>query len=257
MERLRPGSSGNVIQKRFAQNPFVQIILRDSSKTFRSAISANAANALLALATSFFFVTIPLLVIPWSLLLLFQAIGIVATVYSGLVYWRFKARPSTGFVAHCSALAALGFFLAATPAILLGGLLFSFSGYQIASVGYWLKQASRNQPIKCGREGTELAMFGDASLVCPKCSRLLKVGVDVPFLWRNLGVAALIIGTVLRILVSVLSSSIISVLIFPAGLLLANGIVFTLAQLSVYGIFRGSVRLPPTDRSLLDQAAPS
>ncbi len=125
----------------------------------------------------------------------------------------------------------------------------------MASVGYWTRQVRRNQPIRCSRDDGEVAIFGDKSLVCTKCSRLLKVGLDIPVLWRNLGFAALIVGVILRILVALVSRPIANILIIPAGLLLANGIIFAVAQLNSYGAFRGSVRLPPNIPSSPEAAA--
>jgi hypothetical protein len=238
------------------ENPIEQLILRDASKQFRSALSSNIVNTVLAFATSIFLAIIPF-GISWSNLWIFQAVGSTTTVYSAVVYWRFKANPSTSFAVHCLFLAILGFLLAPAPAIFFGGLLYGFAGYQMASVRHWMRQVRANRPIMCTRDGGEVAVFGGASLVCTKCSRLLKVGFDVPVRWRNIGLGALIIGVVLRIIVALASRPIADILIIPAGLLLANGIVVAFSQLSSYGALRGSVRLPPNVPSSPGSPAPS
>src|SRR3989442_5326837 len=88
-------------------NTIESIILRDASKQFRSALSSNIVNTVLAFATSVFLVIIPF-GISWSNLWIFQAVGLTTTVYSALVYWRFKAITSTSFIVHCILLAVLG-----------------------------------------------------------------------------------------------------------------------------------------------------
>ncbi|HLC10522.1 MAG TPA: hypothetical protein VJL56_01605 [Candidatus Bathyarchaeia archaeon] len=237
-------------------NTIESIILRDASKQFRSALSSNIVNTVLAFATSVFLVIIPF-GISWSNLWIFQAVGLTTTVYSAVVYWRFKAKPSTSFTVHCLFLAVLGFLLAPAPAIFFGGLLYGFAGYQMASVRYWMRQGRNSQLIRCTRDGGEVAVFGGTSLVCTKCSRLLKVGFDVPVRWRNIGLGALIIGVVLRIIVALASRPIADILIIPAGPLLANGIVVAFSQLNSYGALRGSVRLPPNVPSSPGSPAPS
>jgi hypothetical protein len=239
-----------------SDNPIEQIISRDAAKIFRSALSGDIVNTVLVFATSLVLVVLPFGV-PWNSLWIFQTAGLATTIYTGLTYWRFKVSPSTKFTVHCSVLAVLGFSLAPAPAIFFAGLLFGFAGYQMASAGYWMRQVRKNQPVRCPRDRGELAAFGDASLVCTKCSRLLKIGYDVPVLWRNIGFAALIIGVILRILSALVSRPIAEILIIPAGLLLANGIVIALAQLNSYGAFRGSIRLPPNVPTSPESPAPS
>jgi hypothetical protein len=229
------------------ENPVERIILHESREIFRRAFSGYAVNTLLAVVTSWFIAILPFLGIPPSYLTPFQVLGVAVALYSGIVYWRFRKNSSTGFAGHCYVLAVLGFSLAATPAVLLGGLLFSFAGYEMASIGYYLRRVSKRLPLQCGRDGGEVAVFGNNSLVCLKCSRLFKVGFDIPILWRNVGFAALAIGVTLRIIVPLISVPILGILIIPAGLLIVNGLVVALSQLIIRGVFQGKVRLPPAE----------
>lgn len=231
------------------ESPVERLILRDSTEIFRRAFSGYALNTILAFATSGFVAIIPFIIIPQSFLTPFQLTGVVATLYSGIVYWRFRKNPSTGFAVYCYILAVLGFLLALTPAILFGGLLFSFGGYEMASIGYYLRRVRKQLPLECGRDGGELVVFGNESLVCPKCSRLLSVGFDIPVIWRNTALAALAIAAALRIITVLVSVPIPGILIIPLGLLLVNGFVVALSQIVARIAFQGKIRLPPNESS--------
>ncbi len=114
-----------------------------------------------------------------------EAYGAAITLYAVLVYLRIRSHPSPGLGKHFIILGLLGFGT--------GAVLYAYAGLGFASTGYWLRQVGRGS-LKCNRDKNVLAVYGGESLACRTCSRVVKVGSDIPQGWRKSGFAVLILS---------------------------------------------------------------
>ncbi len=169
----------------------------------------------------------------WTLVL--ESYAVLAAVYAGLVYLQGRSKFSPGLGNHCYALGILGFSL--------GGLLDSWGGYQFLSVGYWLRQTGKDSAPVCGREGGEVVVFGPESLACPECSRVVRVGYDVPRGWVRIGLVALVAGVLLYALGYSLAFNVFYVR-YAGNALLFDGLAFLLPLYMQRVYFGGYVRIP-------------
>ncbi len=172
----------------------------------------------------------------WTLAL--EAYAVLIALYAGAVYLRSRSRFSPGMGNHCYALAILGFGLS--------GILDSWGGYRFLSLGYWLRQAGKDSAPVCGRDSGEVVVFGPESLACPKCSRVVRVGYDVPRGWVRVGLVALVAGVLLYALGYSPAFNLFYVR-YAGNALLFDGLAFLLPLYMQRVYFGGYVRLPPTN----------
>jgi len=103
--------------------------------------------------------------------------------------------------------------------------------------------------MKCTLENGDIVAFGDQRLVCTTCSKLVKIGRDLPRSWTYAGVGLVIAGAstyFLDLIVPTLSSLLYTGVNTPL-LLVLDGVVLLfdllLSQMGLSG--GGYVRLPP------------
>ena len=172
---------------------------------------------------------------PWTGFL--QIIGIIATLYAGIVYLWAKLKGSGGLGVQLYVLGFLG--------LSLGGFLFSWGGYSLLSAGYWERQASKNQGCKCWRDGGDLVVVGGETLACLKCSRRIRIGSDIPKAWNRVGLAAIPIGIALLAVYYALPGIPAALFVsFLGSLLLYDGLVLGILPFSYQQSLGGYVRIP-------------
>ncbi len=163
----------------------------------------------------------------------------IIALYAIVVFFWTRSRLSRGAGIHFYVLGILG--------LIGGALLFAFGGVQFLGAGYWVRQFKGAGTPKCARDGGSVVAYGEESLVCIRCSRLVRIQFDIPRKWTYAGVVILLAGIAWLSLVSVVPG--VASLTGPVSLgnvLLIDGISFLgtwFAQLSYLG--GGNVRLPP------------
>ncbi len=163
----------------------------------------------------------------------------IITLYAVVVFFWTRSRQSRGMGIHFYVLGVLG--------LIGGALLFAWGGVQFLGAGYWVRQFKGAGTPKCARDGGSVVAYGEESLVCIRCSRLVRIQFDVPRRWTYAGFVMLLAGIAWLSLVSLAPGG--ASLTGPVGLgnlLFVDGISFLgtwFAQLSYLG--GGSVRLPP------------
>ena len=174
----------------------------------------------------------------WTLGL--EVYAILITVYAGAVYLLGRSAMSVGLGKHCYALAVLGFGF--------GGLLDAWGGYGFLSLGYWLGQARKESPSVCGRDGGEVVVFGPESLACPKCSRVVRVGYDIPRGWTRAGFTILVSGVLVYLAGSLLTVLNAFYVQFLGSVLLFTGLAFASTFYLQRVDFGGYVRIPSANQ---------
>jgi len=103
--------------------------------------------------------------------------------------------------------------------------------------------------MKCTRENGDIVAFGDQRLVCTTCSKLVKIGRDLPRSWTYAGVGLIVAGAsayFLDLIIPTLSSLLYTGVNIPL-LLVLDGVVLLFelffSQMGLSG--GGYVRLPP------------
>jgi len=176
---------------------------------------------------------------PWTLGL--EAYAVLIAVYAGIVYLLGRSAMSVGLGRHCYALAVLGFGF--------GGFLDAWGGYGFLSLGYWLGQAGKESPSVCGRDGGEVVVFGPESLACPKCSRVVRVGYDIPRGWAKAGLAVFLLGVLIYVMNSSLGMFNTFYARYVGDVLLFTGLAFALTFYLQRMYFGGLVRIPSINQS--------
>ncbi len=219
------------------ENALGRIVRRDVSKAARSSAILYLVSAVLTIVGT------RVLSLVWgssfqglseSVLDIF--VGAVAG-YAGLVSLRTRSRPAGSIGFHMYALGLLG--------LSSGAIFNAFGGVGFLSIGYWMRQFHKNVGMRCGRDGGEIVVLGEDSLVCTKCSRLVRIGYNIPRKWSYAGLALLPGGIALYGLT--FFAPVASVLTYPvnvAGLALLDGVVFLTTIILQRAYFEGYVRLP-------------
>jgi len=176
---------------------------------------------------------------PWTLGL--EVYAILIAVYAGIVYLLGKSAMSVGLGRHCYALAVLGFGF--------GGLFDAWGGYGFLSLGYWLGQAGKESSSVCGRDGGEVVVFGPESLACPKCSRVVRVGYDIPRGWAKAGLAVFLLGVLVYVMNSSLGAFNTFYARYVGDVLLFTGLAFATTFYLQRMYFGGLVRIPSINQS--------
>ncbi len=197
-------------------------------------------NAILAPVAGFFlvFVFSPIFRIsPDPVLEIFlEAYAVSITVYAGLVFFRMRSRPSPGLGTHCLVLGVLGFGA--------GTILFGYAAVGFVSVGHWLRQLRMAGP-RCNRDGSVLVVYGEGSLACRTCSRVIKVGFDLPTRWRNTGFLVFVVGVLLYVLTQIFPVVLFAgILRYVTNALFVNGLGFLIFLINPQTMGAGRVRLP-------------
>lgn len=163
----------------------------------------------------------------------------IIALYAVIVFFWTRSRLSRGMGIHFYILGVLG--------LTGGALLFAWGAVQFLSGGYWVRQFKGERGPRCARDGGSVVMYGEDSLVCTRCSRLVRIMYDLPRKWTYAGLGMLLAGIAWLSLVSVAPDA--ASLTGPVNLgnvLLIDGISFLgiwFAQFTTLG--GGNVRLPP------------
>ena len=160
------------------------------------------------------------------------------SLYAIVTFLLARHRQSSGLGLHFYALGLLG--------LAGGSLLFSWGGVQFLSAGYWLRQYHKTGIARSARDGGEVVVYGNDSLVNLKSSKPVRIGWDLPRSWINAGLVALVIGAVLFYSRSLTQVSIGPVSTTSIGLILfIDGISFVSTLFAQSRSMKGYVRLPP------------
>ncbi len=215
-------------------------MFRDSRRIVKTSFLMYLANTLLAPVAGFAFALIlsPFFRVAYDLVtqILFEAYAATITIYAALVFYRMRTHPSPKLGTHCLALGLFGF----GP----GTILFGYAGVRFLSVGYWLRQLRTEGP-RCNLDNSNLVIFGDGNLACPTCSRIVRVGLDVPRRWRKIGFSVFAVGVLLYALVEIFPSTLsVGIPVYIAGLIFVNGLAFLLSSVNPQTMGGGRVRMP-------------
>ena len=215
-----------------------RIVRRDASKAARSSAILYLVSAVLTILGT----RVLILVYGSSFQGLSELIpdiyfGAVAG-YAALVYLRTRSPPARSLGLHMYALGLLG--------LSSGMIFFAFGAIASLSAGYWLQQFHKSVGMRCGRDGGDVVVFGKDSLACTKCSRLIKIGYDIPNKWSYAGLALLPGGiTMYGLTFFVPGASILTYPVNVAGLALLDGFAFLVTVFLQRTYLGGYVRLPP------------
>ncbi len=110
----------------------------------------------------------------------------------------------------------------------------------------WYQKEEVFQEPALGRlDSRNIVAVAGEFLACPKCSRKVRVGYDIPKMWSRSGQIALVAGILLYLLKFLISGLPGTILMtYLAGLLLFNGIIFSLGTPTIQNYFGGFVRFP-------------
>ncbi len=168
------------------------------------------------------------------------ALIVASSVYAVVIYLVTRSRQSSGLVVNFYLLGLLG--------LAEGGFLAVWGAACFLSAGYWTRQHRGSRRMKCTLENGDIVAFGDQRLVCTTCSKLVKIGRDLPRSWTYAGVGLVIAGAstyFLDLIVPTLSSLLYTGVNTPL-LLVLDGVVLLfdllLSQMGLSG--GGYVRLP-------------
>jgi hypothetical protein len=218
-----------------------RIFRREVSKAVRSSTILYIINAIgflvIGRASIFFF---PSSSLGQAESVLDAYVGAIA-VYAVLVYFLTRSRSRVDLGVHFYVLGLLG--------LAGGGLLFIFGSIGFLSAGYWSRQFRGTNGMKCVRDNGDVVAFGQESLVCTKCSRLVKIGLDLPRRWIYGGIGLVVAGIILyfsTLIVPTVASLIYAPLNIPF-VFVFDGALLSFEPLYVQRMFFGGgyVRLPP------------
>ena len=228
----RSGSDADLVDR---------IFRKELSKALRSASILYLVNAagifLIGRGLLFFFPSSPLGGVETFLDVYVAAIAI----YGVIVYFVSRSRRGSGMRVHSYVLGILG--------LTGGGVFFAIGAIGFLSAGYWLGQFQGSNGMKCVRDGGEVAAFGQESLVCTKCSKLVKIGLDLPRRWTYTGIGLMITGIALYFTASIVpafASPSYAYLNVPL-ILIFDGVILAVEPLYFRRTLLGSgyVRMPP------------
>jgi hypothetical protein len=230
-----------LIQSTIGEAIVERILRREVSKAVRGSTILyiiNAIGFLLIGRVSIFFLSFSIL--GQAELVLEGYVGAIA-LYAVVVYFLTRMRSRAGRGVHFYLLGLLG--------LTGGGLLFIFGSIGFLSAGYWSRQFRGTSGMKCVKDNGNVVAFGQESLACTKCSRLVRIGFDLPRRWVYGGIGLLLAGIILyfsTLVVPTLASLISTplniplILVFDGALLIFEPLY---VQKMVFG--GGYVRLPP------------
>ena len=169
------------------------------------------------------------------------ALIVASSLYAVVIYLVTRSRQSSGL--------AVNFYLLGLLGLAVGGFLAVWGAAGFLSAGYWTRQYLASRRMKCTRENGDVVAFGDQRLVCTTCSKLVKIGRDLPRIWTYAGVGLIVAGAstyFLDLIVPTLSSLLYAGVNIPL-LLVLDGVVLLFdlffSQMGLSG--GGYVRLPP------------
>ena len=222
-----------------------RIFRRELSKALRSASILYLVNAagifLIGSGLRFFFPFWPVGQSETFLEVFFAAVAI----YGVIAYFLSRSRRGAGLRAHAYVLGILG--------LTGGGIFFALGAIGFLSAGYWLGQFQGSSGMKCVRDGGEVVAFGQESLVCRRCSKLVKIGLDLPRRLTftglgliNTGVALFLLASIMPVFAGLFYASVNVPLV-----LILDGVFLSLEPLYLQRTLFGGgyVRLPPDPSS--------
>lgn len=220
-----------------------RIIRRDVAKTARGSAVLYIVNTIIVILFDL------VIVLVGSPFLFFFTVGgfnwivdgiaVTVSLYAVAVFlWaRHKQGPRLG----------LHFYMLGLLGLSIGALFFSWGAVQFLSAGYWLRQYHKTGVARSARDGGEVVVYGNNSLVNVKSSKLVRIGWDIPKPWIIAGLLALAVGAVLTNLGSLVQVSIGPVSTRNIGwILFIDGIGFMGTLLGQGAGLKGYVRLPPS-----------
>lgn len=171
-----------------------------------------------------------------------DGIAIAITIYALFVFILGKHRQSAQLGAH--------FYIVGLLGLGVGGLFFSWGGWQFLSIGYWLRSYRKSGVARSPRDDGEIVAYGSESLVNKKTSKLVRIGYDYPKRWVYVGVPAAVVGYALLFLETSLYGS----FWFPIvsrirWILLIDGLSFLAMMFTQRAYLGGIVRLPSDTES--------
>jgi Ca2+/Na+ antiporter len=219
-----------------------RIISRDVAKAAREAAILYIVNTAIVIVFDFaiFLVGTPFLFFfrLSGYELITDSIATAITLYALATFLWARNRQNASRGVH--------FYLAGFLGLAVGGLLFSWGGWEFLSTGYWLRQYQKSGIARSPRDGGEIVAYGSESLVNKKTSRLVKIGYDYPRKWSYVGVPAAVIGYVLLALGNSFRGSFWFTITSRTGwILLIDGVSFVAMMVNQRAYLRASVRLPP------------
>lgn len=161
---------------------------RELLKAVRSATLLYNAN----FAVSVVLVRVLTLFIPYpvsgTVLSVLEVYSGAIAAYASIVYLVTRSRKSSRLGSHFYFLGLLG--LAGS------GVLCILGSVGFLSSGYWTRELGRTDGMRCARDRGQVVAFGEQSLVCKQCSRLVKIGLDLPRSWSYVGLVLLAAGII-------------------------------------------------------------
>ena len=161
--------------------------------------------------------------------------------YAVIIYFATRSRHYSGLGVHLNILGFLG--------LSGGGAFFAFGSIGFLSAAYWLGQSHRIGGMRCVRDNGHVVAFGQDSFVCTSCSRLVKIGLDLPRRWIYTGIGFVLAGISLYFLASAVPmiASLAYVILNVPLVLVFDGAMLLFVPLYVQRTFFGGgyVRLPP------------
>ena len=168
--------------------------------------------------------------------------GIAASLslYAMVAFLWARHRQSSALGVHFYILGLLG--------LSIGAIFFAWGALQFLSAGYWLRQYHKTGVARSARDGGEVLVYGNDSLVNVKSSKLVRIGWDLPRSWTIAGLVALAIGAALYN-----SGNLVQVSISPVStarigwILFIDGLSFITILFAQSTGLKGNVRLQPSE----------
>ena len=221
-----------------------RIIRRDVAKAARGAVLLYIANTVIVILfdLAIFLVGSPLLfffrVSGFSWIGDGAAAGL--SLYAMVAFLWARHSQGSGL--------GLYFYILGLLGLSIGAIFFAWGALQFLSSGYWLRQYHKTGEARSARDGGEVVVYGNDSLVNVKSSKLVRIGWDLPRSWIIGGLVALAAGFVLLNLGSLLQLSIGPVSMARIGwILFIDGLSFITVLIAQSMGLKGYVRLPPSE----------
>ena len=223
-----------------------RIIRRDVAKAARDAAILYIVNTGIVIL---FDLTIFLVGTPF--LFFFRLTGyefVLDSIATAIAVYAVAVFLSTRY--RQNALPGVHFFVVGFLGLAVGGLLFSWGGWQFLSTGYWFRQYRKSGVARSPRDNGEIVAYGSESLVNRKTSRFVRIGYDYPRKWVYVGLPAAVIGYVLLSIGSSFPRSFWSTLTTSIGwILVIDGVSFVGMMFTQNAYLGGFARLPPDNES--------
>ncbi len=226
-------------QSSTGEEAFGRIVRSEVSRVVRGSALQYLANAILLVVFGSVWLYLPSYSPPSLAVNVLSTYQWVVALYAIVVYWWTRSQQNNGLSIH--------FYLLGLMGLTSSGLFFAFGAVGFLRAGFYRRQFQQGQRPRCVRDGGSIAIFGDKSLVCTTCSRLMKIGYELPRRWNYMGVILLLAGIALYSLATI-SPTIAGAAYLPLNipvLLLLDGIALLSPLYFQRMYLPGRVRLPP------------